>query len=67
MAGGYTGVDIFFVISGFLITRQVCQGIESGDFSFAGFYERRIRRIIPTLYALIFCLDIIVSRDFTSQ
>jgi peptidoglycan/LPS O-acetylase OafA/YrhL len=54
MAGGYTGVDIFFVISGFLITRQVCQDIESGDFSFAAFYERRIRRIIPALYAVIF-------------
>jgi peptidoglycan/LPS O-acetylase OafA/YrhL len=53
MAGGYVGVDIFFVVSGFLIGRQVCVDIEAGQFSFKAFYERRIRRILPGLYAVL--------------
>lgn len=51
--GGYVGVDIFFVISGFLITSIIVREIESGAFSFAGFYERRIRRIFPALFVVI--------------
>ena len=48
LAGGYTGVDVFFVISGFLITRQLLEEAEHrGRFSFAGFYARRARRIVP--------------------
>jgi peptidoglycan/LPS O-acetylase OafA/YrhL len=46
--GGYVGVDVFFVISGFLITRQLLQEADRrGRFSFAGFYARRARRIVP--------------------
>lgn len=45
--GGFVGVDVFFVISGFLITRQVRQMIETGTFTFSNFYVRRIRRLAP--------------------
>lgn len=51
--GGFVGVDVFFVISGFLITRLILNEINSDQFSFARFYERRIRRILPALYLVI--------------
>src|SRR5271154_5647700 len=55
--GGFTGVDIFFVLSGYLITGIVLADLSRGAFSFAGFYARRIRRIFPALsLVLIFCL-----------
>ena len=53
--GGYLGVDIFFVISGFLITRLILhEKLALNNFSFINFYERRIRRIIPVLLVVIF-------------
>lgn len=51
--GGFIGVDIFFVISGYLITSILINEIENGKFSLATFYERRIRRIIPALLFMI--------------
>lgn len=48
-AGGFVGVDIFFVISGFLITSILISQLEKGTFSIADFYVRRIRRIFPAL------------------
>lgn len=51
--GGFTGVDIFFVISGFLITRALITDIEGGRFSLLGFYDRRIRRILPALLVML--------------
>lgn len=51
--GGYVGVDVFFVISGFLITGIIWSEILTGNFSLANFYERRARRILPALFAVI--------------
>ena len=45
--GGYVGVDIFFVISGYLITALIVKDLQKGTFTFAAFWERRIRRIVP--------------------
>ena len=47
--GGFVGVDIFFVISGYLISRNILSGLAQGRFSFADFYLRRARRILPAL------------------
>ena len=53
--GGFIGVDIFFVISGYLITRIILIELyEKGTFSFLNFYERRARRILPMLFLVIF-------------
>jgi peptidoglycan/LPS O-acetylase OafA/YrhL len=51
--GGFVGVDIFFVISGYLITGIIQSELKSGAFSFARFYERRVRRLLPALYAMV--------------
>jgi peptidoglycan/LPS O-acetylase OafA/YrhL len=48
-SGGFVGVDVFFVISGYLITTIICREIEAGRFSFRDFWARRARRIIPAL------------------
>jgi len=52
-SGGFVGVDIFFVISGFLITAIILKDIDDDQFSIARFYERRIRRIFPLLFPVI--------------
>ncbi|WP_194944750.1 acyltransferase family protein [Limnohabitans sp. 2KL-3] len=51
--GGYVGVDIFFVISGFVITSAVQPDLASGRFNLRDFYERRIRRIFPPLFVMV--------------
>jgi peptidoglycan/LPS O-acetylase OafA/YrhL len=51
--GGFVGVDIFFVISGYLITGIIQSELQGGAFSFARFYERRVRRLLPALYAMV--------------
>ncbi len=52
-SGGFIGVDVFFVISGYLITTIIIREIESNEFSLTRFYERRIRRILPALFIVI--------------
>ncbi|MFV9084530.1 acyltransferase family protein [Serratia fonticola] len=54
--GGFVGVDVFFVISGFLMTQIIVSGVETGKFSIWRFYLARARRIIPALLALCFVL-----------
>jgi len=51
--GGYVGVDVFFVISGFLISSQLMAAASSGRMSFSSFYARRIRRIFPALLVVL--------------
>jgi peptidoglycan/LPS O-acetylase OafA/YrhL len=51
--GGYVGVDVFFVISGYLITRQIDTEIGAGRFTLISFYERRVRRIAPALVVFL--------------
>jgi peptidoglycan/LPS O-acetylase OafA/YrhL len=52
-SGGFVGVDVFFVISGFLITSLIVAGLESSTFRLAYFYQRRIRRIFPALFVML--------------
>lgn len=62
LPGGFVGVDVFFVISGFLISSIILAGLDSGRFSFLEFYARRIRRIFPALSLVLLsalCLGLI--------
>lgn len=52
-SGGFVGVDVFFVISGYLITSLLIAELEQGNFSIARFYERRARRILPALFVVM--------------
>ena len=54
LSGGYVGVDIFFVISGYLITTLLIEEAERGELSIINFYERRARRILPALFLVMF-------------
>jgi len=60
--GGYTGVDVFFVISGYLITGGILKDLNSGKFSIKIFYIRRIKRIMPTYFAVI--LAVLISSAY---
>ena len=53
LSGGFTGVDIFFVISGYLIGGHIRLELRTGTFSYRRFYQRRAKRILPVLYAVI--------------
>ena len=69
MRGGFVGVDVFFVISGFLISSIIFRQLESNTFSFWNFYSRRIRRIYPVLVTvlsvcLIFGLFYLLSDEY---
>jgi len=62
MPGGFAGVDVFFVISGFLMTGIIFRGLEQGDFSLGRFYKARAKRITPPLAVL--CLSVLVFGFF---
>src|SRR5690242_3580872 len=57
-AGGFIGVDVFFVISGYLITSLIQAEMARGTFTLAHFYERRVRRIFPGLFAMLAIVSI---------
>lgn len=59
--GGFVGVDLFFVISGFLVTGIIDNDIHNGKFSLGRFYERRIRRIAPALAGLLIVITAIAT------
>lgn len=70
-SGGFVGVDVFFVISGFLITSIIVAELDEGKFSIVKFYERRARRILPALFiVLATCLPFawlwLLPRDMSS-
>lgn len=58
-SGGFVGVDVFFVISGYLITSIILAEMQAGTFSLVKFYERRVRRILPALFfVMAICLPL---------
>ena len=73
--GGFVGVDVFFVISGYLITTILIEDIENKRFSIINFYERRARRILPALFLVIFAcmpfawmwMDLSQMKDFSQS
>ncbi|MEY2936597.1 MAG: hypothetical protein RL033_7346 [Pseudomonadota bacterium] len=59
--GGFVGVDVFFVISGYLISSLIVNELDRGDFSILRFYERRCRRILPALFAVFLVTSALAS------
>ena len=60
-SGGFLGVDVFFVISGYLISSIIFIQLTVGQFSFLAFYDRRIRRLFPPLLVMLMIMTPIVS------
>src|SRR5580704_11212964 len=60
--GGFVGVDVFFVISGFLIGSIILSELDASRFSIVSFYERRVRRIFPALAVLLLCTSLLATK-----
>ena len=58
-SGGFAGVDVFFVISGYLMTKIIFDGVDKNEFSILNFWDRRIKRIVPALLFLIIVVTIV--------
>jgi peptidoglycan/LPS O-acetylase OafA/YrhL len=58
-SGGFSGVDIFFVISGYLMSRIIINAMNKGNFSFVDFYGKRLKRIVPALLNLVLVITLI--------
>jgi peptidoglycan/LPS O-acetylase OafA/YrhL len=63
--GGYVGVDVFFVISGYLIGAMILAGLRKGTFSITEFYERRILRILPAFVVMLLGTSVLATVYFT--
>ncbi len=68
--GGYVGVDVFLVISGYLITRIIRSDLDAGHYTLMGFYERRVRRLVPALVVMlttvaVACLLLLAPQDLS--
>ena len=61
VSGGFVGVDVFFVISGYLISAVIFSEIATCRYSVLAFYERRIRRIFPALFGMLIGLSTVIS------
>src|SRR4051812_24348172 len=61
LEGGFVGVDVFFVISGYLISSIIFFDIANARFSLIGFYERRIRRILLALFAMLTVCSLVAA------
>lgn len=64
---GYLGVDVFFVVSGFLISSIILNDLKSGSFSFSGFYLRRAKRLLPALYCTLAFTSLLAYAFLTGQ
>ncbi|MCY6412404.1 acyltransferase family protein [Acinetobacter sp. VNH17] len=58
-SGGFIGVDIFFVISGYLITKNIQQEIQQNNFSLLVFYQRRVKRLAPAFFTVLTCCTLV--------
>lgn len=67
LQGGFIGVDIFFVISGYLITRIILRELQQDTFSFWNFYARRVRRIFPVLFVVLAVCMLFAVLGMTSE
>lgn len=67
LAGGYLGVDVFFVLSGYLISGIVWRELEAGRFTLGRFYERRVRRIVPALVVMLAAVVAVCSTQLLSS
>tara|TARA_B100002019_G_C21274805_1_gene604745 strand:+ start:10173 stop:12032 length:1860 start_codon:yes stop_codon:yes gene_type:complete len=64
---GYLGVDVFFIISGFLITKQILSDLNKRKFSLKNFYKRRVKRILPGYLSAMFLTIFIAVYNLTSE
>jgi peptidoglycan/LPS O-acetylase OafA/YrhL len=67
LPGGFVGVDVFFVISGFLITKILVKSITQHDFKYSVFYIRRVRRIFPALFVMLLVCSIVALLIFSNE
>jgi peptidoglycan/LPS O-acetylase OafA/YrhL len=66
-SGGYVGVDVFFVISGFLITSLITSDLAAGQFSFLKFFERRVRRLLPASVPVVLFTTLFAWAFYTTE
>mgnify|MGYP002348353008 CR=1 FL=1 len=64
MPGGFIGVDVFFVISGYLISQIIIKETRQNRFSYANFYSRRIKRIYPALLLILIYVLYMVTKYY---